>query len=96
MVFLLFTVGLELPFERIRVMQARVFALGAAQVFVTGLAVAGIAMLLGVSPVTSAVIGGALALSSTAIVLRMLVDRGELTSRFGRSCFASPSCWSRT
>ena len=34
------------------------------------------------------VIGGALALSSTAIVLRMLVDRGELTSRFGRSCFA--------
>jgi len=87
-VFLLFTVGLELPFERIRVMQARVFALGAAQVLVTGLAVAGFAMLLGVSLVTSAVIGGALALSSTAIVLRMLVDRRELTTRFGRSCFA--------
>ena len=87
-VFLLFTVGLELPFERIRVMQARVFALGAAQVFVTTLAVTGIAVLFGVSTVTSVVIGGALALSSTAIVLRMLVDRGELTSRFGRSCFA--------
>jgi CPA2 family monovalent cation:H+ antiporter-2 len=87
-VFLLFTVGLELPFERIRVMQARVFALGAAQVFVTALAVTGVAILIGVSPRTSVVIGGALALSSTAIVLRMLVDRGELTSRFGRSCFA--------
>ncbi len=87
-VFLLFTVGLELPFERIRVMQARVFALGAAQVFVTALAVTGLAVLFGVPPVTSVVIGGALALSSTAIVLRMLVDRGELTSRFGRSCFA--------
>lgn len=87
-VFLLFTVGLELPFERIRVMQARVFALGAAQVFVTALAITGVAMLLGVPAVTSTVIGGALALSSTAIVLRMLVDRRELTSRFGRSCFA--------
>jgi CPA2 family monovalent cation:H+ antiporter-2 len=87
-VFLLFTVGLELPFERIRVMQARTFALGAAQVFVTALAVTGIAILIGASTRTSVVIGGALALSSTAIVLRMLVDRGELTSRFGRSCFA--------
>ncbi len=87
-VFLLFTVGLELPFERIRVMQARVFALGAAQVFVTALAVTGVAVLIGVPPRTGVVIGGALALSSTAIVLRMLVDRGELTSRFGRSCFA--------
>ncbi len=87
-VFLLFTVGLELPFERIRVMQARTFALGAAQVFVTALAVTGIAILIGVSTRTSVVIGGALALSSTAIVLRMLVDRGELNSRFGRSCFA--------
>ncbi len=87
-VFLLFTVGLELPFERIRVMQARIFALGAAQVFVTALAVTGIGILMGLSPAPSVVIGGALALSSTAIVLRMLVDRGELTSRFGRSCFA--------
>jgi len=87
-VFLLFMVGLELPFERIRVMQARVFALGAAQVFATGLAIAGLAILFGLPPVTAAVIGGGLALSSTAIVLRMLVDRGELTSRFGRSCFA--------
>jgi CPA2 family monovalent cation:H+ antiporter-2 len=87
-VFLLFTVGLELPFERIRVMQARTFVLAAAQVFVTALAVTGIAILIGVSTRTSVVIGGALALSSTAIVLRMLVDRGELNSRFGRSCFA--------
>ncbi len=87
-VFLLFMVGLELPFERIRVMQARTFVLGAAQVFVTGVAIAGLAVLFGASPVTGAVLGGALALSSTAIVLRMLVDRGELTSRFGRSCFA--------
>jgi K+:H+ antiporter len=87
-VFLLFMVGLELPFERIRVMQARTFALGAAQVFVTGLLIAGLAILIGLSTVTGALLGGALALSSTAIVLRMLVDRGELTSRFGRSCFA--------
>jgi CPA2 family monovalent cation:H+ antiporter-2 len=87
-VFLLFMVGLELPFERIRVMQGRVFALGAAQIFVTGFAIAVLAILFGLPPVTGAVLGGGLALSSTAIVLRMLVDRGELTTRFGRSCFA--------
>ncbi|MEE8228227.1 MAG: cation:proton antiporter [Kiloniellales bacterium] len=87
-VFLLFTIGLELPFDRIRVMQARTFALGAAQVLVTGIAICGIALLMGVRPLTAIVIGGGLALSSTAIVIRLLVDRGELTSRFGRTCFA--------
>ncbi len=87
-VFLLFAVGLELPFERIRVMQTRIFVLGAAQIFLTGLAIFGVAVLMGVSTLSAAVIGGALALSSTAIVLRILVDRGELTSQVGRACFA--------
>ncbi len=87
-VFLLFTIGLELPFDRIRVMQARTFALGAAQVFLTGIAICGIALLIGVRPVTAVIIGGGLALSSTAIVIRLLVDHGELTTRFGRTCFA--------
>jgi CPA2 family monovalent cation:H+ antiporter-2 len=87
-VFLLFMVGLELPFDRIRVMQARSFAMAAAQVFVTAAAIAALAVLFGQPAVSAAVLGGALALSSTAIVLRMLVDRGDLNSRFGRSCFA--------
>lgn len=87
-VFLLFTVGLELPFERIRVVGARMFALGAAQVVATAAAIACVAWALGASGVAALIIGGALALSSTAIVLRLLSDSGNLTSRFGRSAFA--------
>lgn len=86
-VFLLFTVGLELPVERVKLLFWRIFALGAAQIFATALAVAGVAFWVGADGPAAAVIGGALALSSTAIVLRMLSDRGELTSQFGRSAF---------
>ena len=86
-VFLLFTVGLELPFERIRVMFGRIFALGAAQILVTGTLFGVIAYLFGVRGPAVMVIGAGLALSSTAIVLRMLSDRGELTSVFGRTAF---------
>ena len=80
--------GLELPLDRLRVIGGRMFALGVAQVGGTGLAIALAAWGFGVEPKAAAVIGGALALSSTAIVLRLLVDRGDLTSRFGRSVFA--------
>jgi CPA2 family monovalent cation:H+ antiporter-2 len=86
-VFLLFTVGLELPVERIKLLFWRIFALGAGQILVTGVAVAGVALLAGMDGPAATVIGGALALSSTAIVLRMLADRGELTTQFGRSAF---------
>jgi CPA2 family monovalent cation:H+ antiporter-2 len=87
-VFLLFAIGLELPLERLKVMPLSVYALGAAQVIVTALAIAGIAVAAGVPPIASAVIGGGLALSSTAIVLQILSERGEMTSRFGRAAFA--------
>ncbi len=87
-VFLLFTVGLELPLERIKVMSAKVFGLGIAQVFVTAAAIAAVAHAFGLAPVPAAVIGGGLALSSTAIVLQLMSERGELTSRFGRAAFA--------
>lgn len=86
-VFLLFTVGLELPIERIKLLFWRIFALGAAQIIVTAVAIALVAFWAGASGPAAAVIGGALALSSTAIVLRMLSDRRELTTQFGRSAF---------
>lgn len=87
-VFLLFTIGLELPLERLKVMPVSVYVLGAAQVFVTAAVIAGVAMAVGLPPTPAAVIGGGLALSSTAIVLQMLSERGEITSRFGRAAFA--------
>jgi CPA2 family monovalent cation:H+ antiporter-2 len=87
-VFLLFTVGLELPFERIRLMRGRTFGLGAAQVIVTSVAIAMVALLIGQGGAAAVAIGAGLALSSTAIVLQVLSERGDITTRFGRSAFA--------
>ena len=86
-VFLLFTVGLELPFERIKVLFGRIFVLGTAQVLLTALAAAAVAYLAGTGLTAATVIGAGLALSSTAIVARMLYDRGQLTTQFGRTVF---------
>jgi CPA2 family monovalent cation:H+ antiporter-2 len=87
-VFLLFTIGLELPLSRIRVTLGPAFLLGLAQVLVTAVIFAGGAALLGLGAATAVIIGAALALSSTAMVIRILVDRGELNSHFGRTAFA--------
>ena len=87
-VFLLFTVGLELPLSRIKVTLGPSFMLGLAQVVVTTAILAGIALLLGFGYSAAVVVGGALAFSSTAMVIRLLVDRGELTTHFGRIAFA--------
>jgi CPA2 family monovalent cation:H+ antiporter-2 len=86
-VFLLFMVGLELPLERIRVMPPTIFLLGGGQILLTGALIAGIVVALGGPASAAVVVGGALALSSTAIVLRLLSDRHELNSRFGRAAF---------
>ena len=83
-VFLLFTVGLELPLERLRQLPRAMFVLGASQVLVTTAVLAGICMLVGLGGPASVAIGAALSLSSTAIVLRLLAERREMHSRFGR------------
>ncbi len=87
-IFLLFTIGLELSVERLKVLRRFVFGLGAAQVIVTGTLVGAIAMWFGQSVETAVVIGGGLALSSTAFVVQMLVERGEMATRFGRMSFS--------
>ena len=87
-VFLLFAVGLELPLERIKVMRGRVFGLGAAQVVVTTAAITAVAMAAGLKPTAAVTVGAGLALSSTAIVIQLLSERNDLSSRFGRSAFA--------
>jgi len=88
-VFLLFTVGLELPLERLRVVPAAVFGLGAGQILLTAAVIAAVAVALGHAIGPAIVVGGALALSSTAIVIRLLADRHELNSRFGRAAFGT-------
>lgn len=86
--FLLFTVGLELPINRLRVMPRAIYVLGVAQIAITGVVIAAVAMLLlGLEIRIAIVVGLSLSLSSTAIVLPLLVERRELSSRFGRGIF---------
>lgn len=87
-VFLVFTLGLEFSFPRLVAMKWEVLALGGGQVLLTaGLATA-IAWWLGVPPAAAAVLGGAVAMSSTAIVVRQLTEQAELNRTHGRLAFA--------
>jgi monovalent cation:H+ antiporter-2, CPA2 family len=86
-VFLLFVIGLELPLDRIRVMRVPIFGLGLSQILVTATLIFFTARWFDVPTVTALVIGAALSLSSTAVVLALLSDQGRLSSRFGRSVF---------
>jgi len=88
-VFLLFTIGLELSLERLQSMAKYVFGMGAAQTVLTLLGVASVAMAVAGLPVPSAIIlGGALAMSTTAVAIQVLEDRGEMGSRHGRATFS--------
>lgn len=87
-VFLLFMIGLELSWERLKLMRQRIFGLGSLQLLTAMAAIAGVAYALGQSTVSAAVIGGALALSSTAIIMPTLAARRRLASATGRASFA--------
>ncbi len=87
-VFLLFMIGLELSWERLRLMRRYVFGMGGLQVALSGAAIAGGAMLFGQPPIAAAAIGAALALSSTAVVMPLLAERKRQHSQAGRATFA--------
>ncbi|MBP6985716.1 MAG: cation:proton antiporter [Alphaproteobacteria bacterium] len=87
-VFLLFSIGLKLTLERLRSMRLYVFGLGTLQVTVTSLAIGGLCYFIGLSVQASVLIGSALALSSTAVGLQVMTERGELAARFGRASFS--------
>jgi CPA2 family monovalent cation:H+ antiporter-2 len=82
-VFLLFTVGLEFSLPRLIAMRHEVLGLGSAQVAVTTLIAGGAAWALGLAGAAAFVVGGAIAMSSTAIVIKQLTERLELNSRHG-------------
>ncbi|HVN42866.1 MAG TPA: cation:proton antiporter, partial [Steroidobacteraceae bacterium] len=83
-VFLVFTLGLEFSLPRMIAMKAEVFGVGGLQMLVTTLAFGAMAWAAGTDPATGVVIGGALAMSSTAIVLRQLGEQLELNRTFAR------------
>lgn len=86
--FLLFMIGLELSWARLKAMRRLVFGLGLAQVATCTLALGAIFMLMGQSLVASAVLGMGLALSSTAVVMPVMAERGRLSSSSGRATFS--------
>ena len=88
-VFLLFTIGLELPFERLRELRKYVFGLGSAQVLLSCFFFAIFFSVYYHTSIETAILtGSGLALSSTAVVLQVLGDSGELSSRHGRVTFS--------
>jgi len=83
-VFLMFSIGLEFSLGKLRSMRRVVFGLGAAQVASTVLLVVVGALAAGLSWQAGLALGGIAAMSSTAIVSRLLAERGELDSPHGR------------
>jgi K+:H+ antiporter len=88
-VFLVFTLGLEFSLPRLVAMRWEVLGVGGAQVLITVAIVAGGAVVfLGVAPAVAVVIGGALAMSSTAIIIAQLTEQSENNRTHGRLAVA--------
>ncbi len=87
-VFLLFMIGIELSWERLRVLRRLVFGLGSLQVAVCAAVLAAIAYGLRADMTAAVIIGFALALSSTAIAVPVLAERRRLASPAGRATFS--------
>lgn len=88
-IFLLFNIGLELSFERLQAMQRYVFGLGFSQVVVTMAIAAWLGVsVLGLNGPGATILAAAMSLSSTAVALQVLQDRGEASSRHGRAAFS--------
>ena len=87
-VLLLFMIGLEFSLERLRSLGRYVFGLGTLQVIVSAILIGGVAWALGASEEAALIIGGGLALSSTAFVLQLLIERGERATSYGKVSLA--------
>lgn len=87
-VMMLFLIGLELEPETLWRLRKSILGLGGLQVCATTAAFAGLGVTLGYDWRASLAAGMALALSSTALVLQMLDERGYMHTEFGESSFA--------
>lgn len=88
-VLMLFVIGLELSPQRLWVMRRSVFGTGLLQVLACSAVIGLIAYLwFGLIPGAAAIVGGSLALSSTAFGLQILAERKEAGSAYGRQSFA--------
>ena len=88
-VFLLFLIGMELSYERLKAMRRLIFGLGGSQIVLSAAVIGGIAALAGSKPPVALILGACLALSSTAIVVELLSRQGRLNTSAGRASFAT-------
>ncbi|MCB2103065.1 MAG: cation:proton antiporter [Rhodobacterales bacterium] len=88
-VFLMFSIGLELKLDRLRLFGRAAYSLAVIQVVGTAAAGAGVGYLFGLSWPAALVAGGALSLSSTAIVLGLMQELGRTTTGLGRMAIAT-------
>jgi monovalent cation:H+ antiporter-2, CPA2 family len=86
-VFFLFEMGLELSTSKLKSLGADVFGLGTAQFVISGMLIGTVSTLAGLPVQTAIVVGAGLALSSSAFVLQLLGERGEVGTRYGRAAF---------
>ena len=90
LVILLFMIGLELTWERLERMRRLIFGLGLAQMLVTSAALAAIGHFwFGLDPAPALIMGAALAMSSTGLVLGVLAETRRLNKPAGRAAFAA-------
>jgi CPA2 family monovalent cation:H+ antiporter-2 len=87
-VFLLFMIGLELSWQRLAIIGRLIFGLGALQVFGSAAALGALAIVLNETPISAAILGLAISLSSTAIVIPILAEGKRLGTAAGRTIFA--------
>lgn len=83
--FLLFLLGLELSFEKLWALKRTVFGAGTMQALLSAVVIAYVAYLFGQPPAAAAIIGLALALSSTAIVMQVLIEKKRAAGPVGRT-----------
>ncbi|WP_375455462.1 cation:proton antiporter [uncultured Methylobacterium sp.] len=87
-IFLMFMIGVELSWERLRTLRRLVFGLGSIQVICSALVLGAILFGLKVPLAGAVIVGIALALSSTAVVLPVLAEQRRLNTPAGRASFA--------
>ncbi|WP_022729960.1 monovalent cation:proton antiporter-2 (CPA2) family protein [Fodinicurvata sediminis] len=83
-VMFLFLIGLEMRPHKLWALRAQIFGLGLAQVVVCTALLSGAGMALGLPPVIAFIAGAGFVLSSTAVIMSVLQERGELASRQGQ------------
>ena len=87
-IFLLFTIGLELSFERLVAFSKHIFGMGALHFVLCAAAIGACAHAWGNSPESSIILGFCLALSSTAVVIQLLNEKNEMATTHGRAAFS--------